>query len=163
MKTLALAMLAGALFALGLALGGMTIPARVTGFLTIGGTWDPGLAFVMIGAIAVYAPLLRLIRRCSAPLLAERFHWPTATAIDTRLVVGSAIFGVGWGLSGYCPGPALVSLAAGGAPVAVFVAAMLAGCALGRRLARDPADAARSRSTLVNCPATGAGRAARGA
>jgi len=82
-KTLALAMLAGALFALGLALGGMTVPARVTGFLAIGGAWDPGLAFVMIGAIAVHAPLQRLIRRRSAPLLAERFHGPTATAIDT--------------------------------------------------------------------------------
>jgi uncharacterized membrane protein YedE/YeeE len=137
-KGLALAVLAGALFALGLALGGMTIPARVTGFLAIGGAWDPGLAFVMIGAIAVHAPLLWLIRWRRAPLLAERFHWPTATAIDARLVAGSAIFGVGWGLSGYCPGPALVSLAAGGAPVAVFVAAMLAGVALGRRLARVP-------------------------
>jgi uncharacterized membrane protein YedE/YeeE len=137
-KRLALAVLAGALFALGLALGGMTIPARVTGFLAVGGTWDPSLAFVMIGAIAVYAPLLRLIRRRGAPLLAERFHWPAATAIDARLIAGAAIFGVGWGLSGYCPGPALASLAAGGAPVAVFVAAMLAGIALGRRLARDP-------------------------
>lgn len=138
MKRLALAVLAGALFALGLVLGGMTIPARIIGFLAVGGAWDPGLAFVMIGAIAVYAPLLRLIRRRSAPLLAERFHWPTATAIDTRLVAGSAMFGVGWGLSGYCPGPALVSLAAGGAPVAAFVAAMFAGVALGRGFARDP-------------------------
>lgn len=137
MKQLALAVLAGALFALGLALGGMTIPARVTGFLAVGGPWDPSLAFVMIGAIAVYAPLLRLIRRRSAPLLAEQFHWPAATAIDARLIAGAAIFGVGWGLSGYCPGPALVSLAAGGAPVAVFVAAMLAGIALGRRLTRE--------------------------
>lgn len=138
MKPLALAMLAGALFALGLALGGMTVPARVTGFVTVGDHWDPGLAFVMIGAIAVHAPLLRLIRRRRAPLLAERFHWPTATAIDARLIAGSAIFGVGWGLSGYCPGPALVSLAAGGVPVSVFVAALLAGSALGRRLVRDP-------------------------
>jgi hypothetical protein len=94
-KGLAMAALAGALFALGLALGGMTVPARVTGFLAIGGAWDPSLAFVMIGAIAVHAPLLWLIRRRTAPLLAERFHWPTATAIDARLVAGSAIFGVG--------------------------------------------------------------------
>ena len=138
MKGRALAALAGAMFALGLALGGMTVPAKVTGFLAIGGAWDPSLAFVMIGAIAVHAPLQRLIRRRGAPLLAERFHGPTTTAIDARLVAGAAIFGIGWGLSGDCPGPALVSLAAGGAPVAVFVVAMLAGVALGRFLARDP-------------------------
>ncbi len=132
MKSFALAALAGAVFALGLALGGMTVPATVTGFFDVGGAWDPRLAFVMAGAIAVYAPLWRIIRRRSAPLLADRFHPPTARGIDARLVGGAAIFGVGWGLSGYCPGPALVSLAGGGISAVVFVVAMVAGIALAR-------------------------------
>jgi uncharacterized protein len=126
-----LAALAGAVFALGLAISGMTIPARVTGFLDVGGAWDPTLAFVMAGAIAVYAPLLRIIRGRGRPVLADAFSWPTARAIDLRLIGGSAIFGVGWGLSGYCPGPALASLAGGGTAV-IFLVAMLAGIAVAR-------------------------------
>lgn len=126
------AVIAGALFALGLAVGGMTTPAKVTAFLDVGGSWDPQLAFVMAGAIAIYAPLLGLVRRRTAPLFDTKFHWPDRSAIDARLVGGSAIFGVGWGLSGYCPGPALASVV-GGAPEALaFVVAMIAGIALAR-------------------------------
>jgi len=129
-----LAAAAGALFALGLVIGGMTIPAKVTGFLDVGGAWDPQLAFVMAAAIAVYAPALRWIRG-RRPLAAAGFHWPTARAIDARLVGGAALFGIGWGLAGYCPGPALASLAGGGVPVLIFVAALILGIALARRLA----------------------------
>lgn len=134
MKGAVLAAAAGALFALGLVIGGMTIPAKVTGFLDVGGAWDPQLAFVMVAAIAVYAPALRWIRG-RRPLAAARFQWPTARAIDARLVGGAALFGIGWGLAGYCPGPALVALAGGGLPVLVFVAALVLGIALARRLA----------------------------
>jgi uncharacterized membrane protein YedE/YeeE len=131
-KTFMLAAVAGALFALGLVVGGMTIPAKVTGFLDVGGAWDPSLAFVMAAAIAVYAPLLRRARRLEAPLAADRFHWPSARGIDAWLVGGAALFGIGWGLSGYCPGPALTSLAGGGASALVFVVAMIAGIGLAR-------------------------------
>lgn len=137
MKSFVLAALAGALFAAGLVVGGMTIPAKVTGFLDVGGAWDPQLAFVMAGAVAVYAAFLRIIRRRAAPFLADRFHWPAARTIDARLVGGAAVFGVGWGLSGYCPGPALASLAAGSSSVLVFVVAMIGGMAITRVL--DPA------------------------
>lgn len=125
MKPVLVAALAGVLFALGLALSGMTDPARVTGFLDVGGAWDPTLAFVMAGAILAHAPLVRMIRRRSAPLFDKGFHWPRPSRTDAALVAGAAVFGVGWGLSGYCPGPALVSLGAGARGVVVFVAAML--------------------------------------
>jgi uncharacterized membrane protein YedE/YeeE len=132
MKSFLLAALAGALFAIGLVIGGMTVPAKIIGFLDVGRSWDPSLAFVMAGAIAVYASLLRVIQRRPAPLLSPRFHWPTAHGIDARLVGGAALFGIGWGLSGYCPGPALASLAGGGTSALIFVAAMIGGIALAR-------------------------------
>ncbi len=118
---------AGVLFALGLVISGMTTPAKISAFLDIGGAWDPSLAFVMAAAIGVHAPLVRLVRGRRAPLFDTAFHWPTKHTIDPALVGGAAIFGVGWGLSGYCPGPALVSLGTGATPVLVFVAAMAAG------------------------------------
>lgn len=128
----------GALFAVGLLLSGMASPAKVVGFLDVtGGAWDPSLAFVMAGAIAVHAPLARLIRARRAPLLARTFHTPPASRIDRRLLAGAAIFGVGWGLSGYCPGPALVGLATLATPVVAFVGAMLAGIALTRVITRS--------------------------
>jgi uncharacterized membrane protein YedE/YeeE len=135
----AVAAVAGALFALGLILGGMTIPAKITGFLDVGGAWDPALAFVMIGAIAVYAPLLRLIKHRPRPIGAERFHWPTAKQIDARLIVGMALFGVGWGLSGYCPGPALASVTGGAPSAVVFVAFMILGTVVTRLALRSRA------------------------
>jgi uncharacterized membrane protein YedE/YeeE len=129
-RSIAVAVLAGVLFGLGLVISGMTNPARVVGFLDITGAWDPTLAFVMVAAIGVHAPAVWLARRRTAPLFDRSFWWPELRAIDPRLVVGSAIFGIGWGLSGYCPGPAIVSLPAGGSPVLAFVGAMLVGMVL---------------------------------
>lgn len=108
----------GLLFAFGLVVGGMTDPARVQGFLDVFGAWNPSLAFVMGGALAVYGLLIRLLRRPPAP---------TVSAIDVRLVAGAALFGVGWGLAGYCPGPALTATAVGGPGTLLFVVAMLGG------------------------------------
>jgi len=134
-KSLAFAVVTGVLFAVGLLVSGMTEPAKVTAFLDITGAWDPTLAFVMGGAILVHAPIVRLVRNRHQPVFADRFHWPTQHTIDVRLVAGAAIFGVGWGLSGY-PGPALVGLA-GAAPAAVvFVGAMLAGIGFVRLMRR---------------------------
>jgi uncharacterized membrane protein YedE/YeeE len=136
-KSIAVALLAGVLSGLGLVISGMTTPARVVGFLDVTGGWDPTLAFVMVAAIGVHAPLVWLARRRTAPWFDRTFWWPELRAIDPRLVVGSAIFGIGWGLSGYCPGPAIVSLPGGGFPVAAFVGAMLLGMLVTRLLVRD--------------------------
>jgi uncharacterized protein len=124
------ALIAGLIFGLGLILSGMTNPAKVIGFLDLGGRWDPSLAFVMAGAILVGAIAFRLAGKRSTALLGEPMRLPTATKIDRRLVLGSLAFGVGWGLAGFCPGPALASLLTGSKPVAIFVAAMLAGMAI---------------------------------
>jgi len=121
------AFISGLIFAVGLGLGGMTQPAKVTAFLDITGNWDPSLAFVMGGAILVYAPLYRLIRRRQSPLFARVFSIPTRADVDPLLIGGSALFGIGWGLGGFCPGPAVVALASGHIAVITFVAAMLAG------------------------------------
>ncbi len=132
------ALLSGALFGLGLAVSGMANPAKVIGFLDVAGDWDPTLAFVMGGAILVAGPAFRLIFRRRRPVLAGDFDLPVKTEVDARLVGGSALFGVGWGLSGFCPGPAVVALvpalAAGVVPVFAFVAAMVAGMAIYERI-----------------------------
>ncbi|WP_437561455.1 DUF6691 family protein [Sorangium sp. So ce542] len=139
MKQIALALLAGALFAVGLGVSGMTQPSKVVGFLDVAGRWDPSLAFVMAGAISVHFLAYRLLRRQQRaasegaprfPLLADRLSLPARTGVDARLLVGAAIFGVGWGLAGYCPGPALVSLATGSGAVLAFVLAMAGGMAI---------------------------------
>lgn len=123
----------GLLFAAGLCLSGMTQPQKVLGFLDVLGQWDPSLAFVMVGAIGVTSVAFRLSARRSAPTLSERFHLPDARAgVDRRLVAGAALFGAGWGLSGLCPGPAVVSVASGQLGAIVFVGAMIAGMALHR-------------------------------
>ena len=127
MNLLFTAFVSGLVFALGLGLSGMTQPAKVTAFLDFAGDWDPSLAFVMIGAIGVYAALYRLIRHLPSPLFSTTFALPARTDIDLRLVGGAALFGVGWGLAGFCPGPALTSLASGEPSVLLFVASMLAG------------------------------------
>lgn len=125
------AFFAGFIFALGLGIAGMTRPTKVIGFLDVAGGWDPTLLFVMAGAIAVYAPLYRLIlARRKAPLLEPRFTVPETRGVDRKLVLGAALFGVGWGLGGYCPGPAITALARGSVEVFVFVSAMLAGMGL---------------------------------
>jgi hypothetical protein len=121
--------LIGALFGLGLALGGMTQPSRVLGFLDFFGKWDPSLMFVMVGAIAVFAPLHRYILRTTKPLYAAEFHQLSKRQIDTPLVLGAAVFGVGWGLSGLCPGPALVSAGTGAMRGVIFALSMVAGMA----------------------------------
>jgi hypothetical protein len=126
------AIVSGILFALGLALSGMASPAKVTAFLDVTGSWDPTLAFVMAGAIAIHVPVVRWAKRRAAPLHDTRFHWPSQTAIDLRLIAGAAIFGVGWGLSGYCPGPALVSLGRFWTGTLLFVGALIAGIAVTR-------------------------------
>jgi len=130
MKAVLSAGAAGLLFALGLGLAGMTDPARVVGFLDVAGAWDPSLAFVMAGAVGTHAVLRRAVLRRARPLLAPSFPAFGALRPDARLVTGAALFGVGWGLAGYCPGPAFTSLAAGNAVVPLFVAAMVAGMLL---------------------------------
>lgn len=136
-------LLAGLVFGLGLLLSGMADPAKVLGFLDLAGAWDPSLAFVMVGAIAVGLPAFALARRRSVSLLGAPMRLPTARAIDRRLVGGSVLFGIGWGIAGFCPGPALVALGMGLAPALVFVAAMVAGMGLfetiERRRARERA------------------------
>ena len=124
------AFIVGLTFGIGLIVSGMTDPSKVTGFLDLAGEWDPSLAFVMVGAIAVGFPAFRLAARRERSLLGEAMRLPTATGIDRRLVLGSLAFGAGWGLAGYCPGPALASLAIGGAKALVFTIAMVAGMAL---------------------------------
>lgn len=131
--------LAGALFATGLGLSGMTQPAKVTAFLDFAGNWDPSLAFVMAGAIGVYAVLYRVIIRRPTSLDGAQFALPSQIRIDARLVVGAAIFGAGWGLAGFCPGPAITSLAGGMPAAVVFVPAMLVGMIVyGRLVATRP-------------------------
>jgi uncharacterized membrane protein YedE/YeeE len=117
----------GLLFAFGLGLGGMTKPAKVVGFLDVAGDWDPSLALVMGGAVLTYFVFARVALARSRPLLDETFHVPTRRDVDRRLIIGSALFGIGWGIGGYCPGPAIVSLASGEATVVAFVVAMLLG------------------------------------
>ena len=125
-----LAFVAGLVFGLGLLLSGMADPAKVLGFLDLAGAWDPSLAFVMAGAIAVGVLAFTFARRRTTTLLGDAMRLPAANDIDRRLVVGSLLFGVGWGLAGFCPGPALVALGLGESKAVVFVAAMLAGMAL---------------------------------
>lgn len=138
----ALAFVAGVIFAMGLGVGGMTRPEKVIGFLDLFGRWDPSLLFVMAGAIAVHMPVSLWAKRqgmllpavpCAGEVDADAAALPR---IDRKLVAGAAIFGVGWGIAGYCPGPGVVSLAGGYAAAIVFVGAMLAGMALFRLVAR---------------------------
>lgn len=121
------ALLTGLLFGIGLIVSGMTDPAKVLGFLDLAGHWDPSLALVMGGAIAVGLPIFQFAGRRTVSLLGEPLRLPTATRLDRRLLVGGLAFGVGWGLAGFCPGPALASLLSGGAKPAIFTLAMVAG------------------------------------
>jgi uncharacterized membrane protein YedE/YeeE len=124
------ALLAGAVFGVGLTVSGMADPAKVLGFLDIGGAWDPSLAFVMGGAILVGAFAFTFARKRTLSLLGLEMRMPTATRLDRRLVGGSLLFGVGWGIAGFCPGPALVALGMGEQKALIFVAAMLVGMGL---------------------------------
>jgi uncharacterized membrane protein YedE/YeeE len=122
-----MALFSGLVFGIGLIVAGMTNPAKVLGFLDLAGRWDPSLALVMAGAILVALPAFRAAARRQQSLLGEPMHLPTATRIDRRLMLGSLAFGAGWGLAGFCPGPALASLATGAVQPLIFCAAMLAG------------------------------------
>lgn len=134
MKNLLAVFISALLFGLGLGVSGMTLPSKVIGFLDIGGAWDPSLMAVMIGAILVHSIAYALISRRSGPVLAATFQVPTRRDLDWKLILGAAIFGIGWGLAGFCPGPALVGLASGKLSVGVFVISMLMGMALYQRV-----------------------------
>ena len=144
--------LAGLVFGLGLIVSGMANPAKVLGFLDLSGRWDPSLALVMGGAIAVGAVAFAVARRRTRSLLGAAMRLPTARAVDRRLVLGSILFGIGWGVAGFCPGPGLVAAGMGEAKALVFVAAMLAGM-VGYELIE------RSRSAAADMPGTPADNA----
>lgn len=122
-----IAFASGLVFGLGLIVSGMANPAKVLGFLDVAGAWDPSLAFVMGGAVLATAAGFAMLRGQRASLSGEPLRWPTATRIDLRLAAGSLAFGAGWGLAGFCPGPALVAASAGVTEALIFVAAMIAG------------------------------------
>lgn len=126
--------LAGLVFGLGLVISGMANPARVLNFLDLAGTWDPSLAFVMAGATVTAFIGYRLVWRRSAPVLEARFNLPTNSRIDRPLILGAALFGIGWGIGGFCPGPAWTALPLLAPGTLVFLPAMLAGLWLGTRL-----------------------------
>lgn len=132
----------GLVFGLGLVIAGMSNPAKVLNFLDLAaiptGGWDASLAFVLAGAIAVTFIGFRMVLRRSQPIFGGTFHLPSATKIDARIVAGPAIFGVGWGLAGFCPGPAFTALLTGGTPAGLFIVAMLVGMGAARWLASRP-------------------------
>jgi uncharacterized membrane protein YedE/YeeE len=138
------ALIAGAVFAFGLVLSGMTDPVKVKGFLNVAGlideayfgSWNPSLAFVMAGALFVMLPAFLVVPRLKKPLLDSVFHLPTRTDVDKPLIVGAVLFGLGWGLVGYCPGPALAALLLGGQEVLFFVVMMLVGMWAAKKLSK---------------------------
>jgi uncharacterized membrane protein YedE/YeeE len=135
MLRILIALAAGSVFGLGLTISGMIDPARVRNFLDVaGGHWDPSLMFVLGGAFAVALAGVAIMRRLAHPLLAEHFHLPAKKRIDTPLLLGSALFGAGWGMAGFCPGPAVASLSLGIPSTLIFVAAMVAGMQVHDRL-----------------------------
>lgn len=139
MRQIIASLVSGLLFGIGLVVSGMTDPAKVLNFLDLAGSWDPSLAFVMGGAVAVATIGYRLALRQTQPFLAERFHLPTRTDLDRPLLIGSALFGIGWGMSGLCPGPAVTSIAFAQTGLLVFVPAMLVGMMAARmRLGKAP-------------------------
>lgn len=132
MKISLVSLLVGFLFSLGLGLAGMTQPEKIINFLNVFGDWDPSLIFVMVGGIAVHFVTYRWIRRRSSPLLTTKWHIPNKKEVTSSLVIGSLLFGIGWGLAGYCPGPAVTSLATFSLSPVVFVFSMIAGMFLFR-------------------------------
>ncbi|WP_413662618.1 DUF6691 family protein [Microbulbifer sp. CNSA002] len=127
MKTNISALLAGLTFGLGLLLSGMANPEKVIGFLDLAGAWDPSLGLVMFGAIVVGLPLFHFIRRRGQSIWKQPLHLPASNQVDRRLVLGSLLFGAGWGLAGFCPGPAIVATGAGQLKAVIFMLAMLTG------------------------------------
>ncbi len=126
----------GLLFSLGLTISGMTLPHKVIGFLNVFGAWDITLLFVMAGAILVYSISFIIIKKGEKPLLDSKFHLPIAQKIDKKLFIGAVLFGVGWGLVGLCPGPAITSLSSGSPQILYFVGAMIIGSAVPKLLFR---------------------------
>lgn len=144
------ALFSGLVFGLGLIAGGMTDPTKVKGFLDLFGRWDPSLGLVMGGAIAVGVLAFAFARRRSVTWTGGHFELPASKLIDTRLVFGGVLFGVGWGIAGYCPGPALVSASAGSSAAMGFVAAMLVGMVLHDRvLAKTPSGSPGARDAAI--------------
>jgi len=133
----AIALLCGALFSAGVCISGMVRPSKVLGFLDFGGRWDATLMVVMASALAIHCVAWRVVKAARAPRFGERFPGPPSTVIDLRLLGGAALFGLGWGLAGYCPGPAIVAVVSGAKGTLVFVGAMLAGIALVHALSRN--------------------------
>ncbi len=142
---LLVALIAGLLFGIGLILSGMTDPSKVIGFLDLAGRWDPSLMFVMGGAVMIGLVAFMLAERSRKTLLGDVMRLPDTRRIDRRLLLGGLTFGVGWGLAGYCPGPALTSLATGGYKPGLFVLAMLAGMAIFEFLDRMPGSSNRNK------------------
>ena len=130
MKGHIVAFIVGLLFAIGLGVSGMTQPEKVISFLDLFGHWNPALAFVMVGAIGIHALAYPLITKRPSPILEDQFQIPKRTDLTPRLLVGAFMFGIGWGLGGFCPGPGLTSLASGNSESVVFVSCMLAGMTL---------------------------------
>jgi uncharacterized membrane protein YedE/YeeE len=128
------ALLIGVIFGLGIAVSGMINPAKVLNFFDLAGTWDPSLAFVMAGALAVAIPGYRLVLGRPAPAYEPRFQLPDTRVIDRRLVLGSATFGIGWGIAGFCPGGALPAIGTGDPTVFLFLAALIVGMFIARAL-----------------------------
>jgi len=137
MKNGIVSIFAGALFGIGLALSGMTDTSKVIGFLDLFGAWDPTLIFVMGFGVATTFLSFKFILRSPHPLISDRFYLPTTTDIDYRLITGSALFGIGWGLYGYCPGPAIASLTYGQSSSFIFVTALVVG-SISQRVLMDP-------------------------
>lgn len=127
MLNVIVSLVVGLLFGIGLCISQMINPAKVLDFLDVAGNWDPTLAFVMAGALVTAVPGFLLVRRWSSPVLTGRFYLPTRTDVDFQLVAGAALFGIGWGLVGFCPGPGIAALGFADAKVALFVVAMLGG------------------------------------
>ncbi len=145
----------GLIFSAGLVISGMTQPQKVLGFLDIFGAWDATLAFVMAGAVAVTSIGFALARRSAAPIFAAKYLWPERRDIDAPLVTGAALFGIGWGLVGICPGPALVNLAGLSLPMVVFVATMALGMFGYELLQRRNIPKSAPQSTLIATPSDG--------
>lgn len=134
--TAVIALVCGALFSAGVCVSGMVRPSKVLGFLDFGGAWDPTLLVVMASALLLHVFAWRIVKAARAPRFGERFPGPPSPVIDARLLGGAALFGLGWGLAGYCPGPAIVAVVSGAKSTLVFVAAMLGGIAIAHAAAR---------------------------
>jgi uncharacterized membrane protein YedE/YeeE len=145
-RALANAFVAGALFGVGLVISGMSLPSKVLGFLDVSGNWDASLLFVMVGAVGVHFWAYRLLARRRSPYFASSFSLPTRRDLDAKLLAGAAIFGIGWGLSGLCPGPSLVALPSGFTGIVVFVAMMVVGMLVAKLFEKKPAPAAPARA-----------------